>query len=199
MNKKRYLSNLDLPNDEFILIQISSVKLLESGMLRCRSRLLDLRNALNSDRSSVRKINRGIAFALCLIVMGCFICFRLFNQDESLSVPGLLLILAGLFVLYISDRIRSSRIASLLLEDVVLEKLNFLKRLQEIVTNINALWPYELAPLESVEINYLYCLSTDLSQFLKEADQLISDFENETRVAIDKKYCQCKNKLYVYN
>ena len=74
-----------------------------------------------------------------------------------------------------------------------------MKGLQDVVTNINAMWPYESAPLESVEINYLYNLPADLPQFLKEVDRLISDFENKARVAIDKKYCQCKKPLYVYN
>ena len=129
----------------------------------------------------------------------CFISFTVFIKDESLSIPGILLMLAGLLVVYISDKFWSSRSASLFPADVVLEKFNLLKGLQDVVTNINAMWPYESAPLESVEINYLYNLPADLPQFLKEADRLISDFENEARVAIDKKYCQCKNPLYVYN
>ena len=199
MNRKRYWENFDLPNDEFTLIQISSVRLLESGLLRCRSRLSELRNAFNEEKSSVRKTNWGVAFALLLIFIGGFISFAVFIKDESLSIPGILLILSALLVLYISDKFLSSRPASLLLEDVVLEKFNLLKEMQEIVTNINALWPYELTPLESIDINYLYSLPSDLPQFLKEADRLISDFENEARVAIDKKYCQCKNPLYVYN
>lgn len=199
MNTKRYWKNFDLPNDEFTLIQISSIKLLESGVMRCRSRLSELRNALNVEKSSLRKTNWGVAFALLLIFIGAFISFMLYIQDEAFSIPGILLILSALLVLYISDKFLSSRPASLLLEDVVLEKFNLLKEMQEIVMNINALWPYELAPLESVDINYLYRLPSDLPQFLKEADQLISDFENEAWVAIDKKYCQCKKKLYVYN
>ncbi|OCW95521.1 hypothetical protein A9168_02350 [Macellibacteroides sp. HH-ZS] len=199
MNRKRYQDNIDLPNDEFALIQISSVRLLESGVLRCRSRLLELQNALNTERSFVRKTNWGVAFALLLVFIGGFISFTVFIKEESLSIAGILLILAGLSALFISDKFLSSRPASLMLEDVVLEKFNLLKGLQEIVTNINALWPYELTPLESVRIDYLYNLPTDLPLFLKEADQLISDFEKETRVAIDKKYCQCKKILYVYN
>ena len=188
-----------MPNDEFTLIQMSSVRLLESGVLRCRSRLLELRNALNEEKSSLRKTNWGVAFALLLIFIGAFISFMLYIQDEAFSIPGILLILSALLVLYISDKFLSSRPASLLLEDVVLEKFNLLKGLQDVVTNINAMWPYESAPLESVEINYLYNLPADLPQFLKEADRLISDFENEARVAIDKKYCQYKKTLYVYN
>lgn len=188
-----------MPNDEFTLIQMSSVRLLESGVLRCRSRLSELRNALNVEKSSLHKTNWGVAFALLLIFIGAFISFMLYIQDEAFSIPGILLILSALLVLYISDKFLSSRPASLLLEDVVLEKFNLLKEMQEIVTNINALWPYELTPLESIDINYLYSLPSDLPQFLKEADRLISDFENEARVAIDKKYCQCKKTLYVYN
>ena len=199
MNRKRYWENFDLPNDEFTLIQISSVRLLESGVLRSRSRLLELRNAFNEEKSSVRKTNWGVAFALLLIFIGGFISFTVFIKDESLSIPGILLMLAGLLVVYISDKFWSSRSASLFPADVVLEKFNLLKGLQDVVTNINAMWPYESAPLESVEINYLYSLPLDLPQFLKEADRLISDFENEARVAIDKKYCQCKKTLYVYN
>lgn len=199
MNRKRYWENFDLPNDEFTLIQISSVRLLESGVLRSRSRLLELRNALNVEKSSLRKTNWGVAFALLLIFIGAFISFTVFIKDESLSIPGILLMLAGLLVVYISDKFWSSRSASLFPADVVLEKFNLLKGLQDVVTNINAMWPYESAPLESVEINYLYYLPADLPQFLKEADRLISDFENEARVAIDKKYCQCKKPLYVYN
>ncbi|NYI50851.1 hypothetical protein [Macellibacteroides fermentans] len=199
MNTKRYWDNLDLPNDDFALIQISSVRLLESGVLSSRSRLLELRNAFNEEKSSVRKTNWGVAFALLLIFIGGFISFTVFIKDESLSIPGILLILAGLLVVYISDKFWSSRSASLFPADVVLEKFNLLKGLQDVVTNINAMWPYESAPLESVEINYLYNLPADLPQFLKEADRLISDFENEARVAIDKKYCQCKKPLYVYN
>ena len=188
-----------MPNDEFTLIQMSSVRLLESGVLRCRSRLSELRNALNEEKSSLRKTNWGVAFALLLIFIGAFISFMLYIQDEAFSIPGILLMLAGLLVVYISDKFWSSRSASLFPADVVLEKFNLLKGLQDVVTNINAMWPYESAPLESVEINYLYNLPADLPQFLKEADRLISDFENEARVAIDKKYCQCKNPLYVYN
>ncbi|MEA4809584.1 hypothetical protein [Macellibacteroides fermentans] len=199
MNRKRYWENFDLPNDEFTLIQISSVRLLESGLLRCRSRLSELRNALNVEKSSLRKTNWGVAFALLLIFIGAFISFTVFIKDESLSIPGILLMLAGLLVVYISDKFWSSRSASLFPADVVLEKFNLLKGLQDVVTNINAMWPYELTPLESVDINYLYSLPSDLPQFLKEADRLISDFENEARVAIDKKYCQCKKTLYVYN
>lgn len=199
MNTKRFWDNLDLPNDDFALIQMSSVRLLESGVLRSRSRLLELRNAFNEEKSSVRKTNWGVAFALLLIFIGAFISFTVFIKDESLSIPGILLMLAGLLVVYISDKFWSSRSASLFPADVVLEKFNLLKGLQDVVTNINAMWPYESAPLESVEINYLYYLPVDLPQFLKEADRLISDFENEARVAIDKKYCQCKNPLYVYN
>ena len=199
MNTKRFWDNLDLPNDDFALIQISSVRLLESGVLRSRSRLLELRNAFNEEKSSVRKTNWGVAFALLLIFIGGFISFTVFIKDESLSIPGILLMLAGLVDVYISDKFWSSRSASLFPADVVLEKFNLLKGLQDVVTNINAMWPYESAPLESVEINYLYYLPADLPQFLKEADRLISDFENEARVAIDKKYCQCKNPLYVYN
>ena len=199
MNRKRYWENFDLPNDEFTLIQISSVRLLESGLLRCRSRLSELRNALNVEKSSLRKTNWGVAFALLLIFIGAFISFTVFIKDESLSIPGILLMLAGLLVVYISDKFWSSRSASLFPADVVLEKFNLLKGLQDVVTNINAMWPYESAPLESVEINYLYYLPADLPQFLKEADRLISDFENEARVAIDKKFCQCKKTLYVYN
>ena len=199
MNTKRYWDNLDLPNDDFALIQISSVRLLESGVLRSRSRLLELRNAFNEEKSSVRKTNWGVAFALLLIFIGGFISFTVFIKDESLSIPGILLMLAGLLVVYISDKFWSSRSASLFPADVVLEKFNLLKGLQDVVTNINAMWPYESAPLESVEINYLYYLPADLPQFLKEADRLISDFENEARVAIDKKYCQYKKPLYVYN
>ena len=199
MNTKRFWDNLDLPNDDFALIQMSSVRLLESGVLRSRSRLLELRNAFNEEKSSVRKTNWGVAFALLLIFIGAFISFTVFIKDESLSIPGILLMLAGLLVVYISDKFWSSRSASLFPADVVLEKFNLLKGLQDVVTNINAMWPYESAPLESVEINYLYYLPADLPQFLKEADRLISDFENEARVAIDKKYCQCKNPLYVYN
>lgn len=199
MNRKRYWENFDLPNDEFTLIQISSVRLLESGLLRCRSRLSELRNALNVEKSSLRKTNWGVAFALLLIFIGAFISFTVFIKDESLSIPGILLMLAGLLVVYISDKFWSSRSTSLFPADVVLEKFNLLKGLQDVVTNINAMWPYELTPLESVDINYLYSLPSDLPQFLKEADRLISDFENEARVAIDKKYCQCKKTLYVYN
>ena len=199
MNTKRYWDHIDLPNDDFALIQISSVRLLESGVLRSRSRLLELRNAFNEEKSSVRKTNWGVAFALLLIFIGAFISFTVFIKDESLSIPGILLMLAGLLVVYISDKFWSSRSASLFPADVVLEKFNLLKGLQDVVTNINAMWPYESAPLESVEINYLYYLPADLPQFLKEADRLISDFENEARVAIDKKYCQCKKPLYVYN
>lgn len=199
MNRKRYWENFDLPNDEFTLIQMSSVRLLESGVLRCRSRLSELRNALNVEKSSLRKTNWGVAFALLLIFIGAFISFTVFIKDESLSIPGILLMLAGLLVVYISDKFWSSRSASLFPADVVLEKFNLLKGLQDVVTNINAMWPYELTPLESVDINYLYSLPSDLPQFLKEADRLISDFENEARVAIDKKYCQCKKTLYVYN
>lgn len=199
MNRKRYQDNIDLPNDEFALIQISSARLLESGVMRCRSRLLELQNALNTERSFVRKTNWGVAFALLLVFIGGFISFTVFIKEESLSIAGILLILAGLSALFISDKFLSSRPASLMLEDVVLEKFNLLRGLQEIVTNINALWPYELTPLESVRIDYLYNLPTDLPLFLKEADQLISDFEKETRLAIDKKYCQCKKILYVYN
>lgn len=199
MNRKRYWENFDLPNDEFTLIQISSVRLLESGVLCCRSRLSELRNALNEEKSSLRKTNWGVAFALLLIFIGAFISFTVFIKDESLSIPGILLMLAGLLVVYISDKFWSSRSASLFPADVVLEKFNLLKGLQDVVTNINAMWPYELTPLESVDINYLYSLPSDLPQFLKEADRLISDFENEARVAIDKKYCQCKKTLYVYN
>ncbi|MFV0270919.1 MAG: hypothetical protein ACK5HZ_04440 [Macellibacteroides fermentans] len=199
MNRKRYWENFDLPNDEFTLIQISSVRLLESGVLRCRSHLSELRNALKVEKSSLRKTNWGVFFALLLIFIGAFISFMLYIQDAAFSIPGILLILSALLVLYISDKFLSSRPASLLLEDVVLEKFNLLKEMQEIVTKINALWPYELTPLESVDINYLYSLPSDLSQFLKEADRLISDFENEARVAIDKKYCQCKKTLYVFN
>lgn len=187
-----------MPNDEFTLIQMSSVRLLDSGVLRCRSRLLELRNALNVEKSSLRKTNWGVAFALLLIFIGAFISFMLYIQDEAFSIPGILLILSALLVLYISDKFLSSRSASLFPADVVLEKFNLLKGLQDVVTNINAM-SYESAPLESVEINYLYNLPADLPQFLKEADRLISDFENEARVAIDKKYCQCKNPLYVYN
>ena len=199
MNRKRYWENFDLPNDDFALIQMSSVRLLESGVLRSRSRLLELRNAFNEEKSSVRKTNWGVAFALLLIFIGGFISFTVFIKDESLSIPGILLMLAGLLVVYISDKFWSSRSASLFPADVVLEKFNLLKGLQDVVTNINAMWPYESAPLESVEINYLYYLPADLPQFLKEADRLISDFENEARVAIDKKFCQCKKTLYVYN
>ena len=199
MNTKRYWDNLDLPNDDFALIQISSVRLLESGVLSSRSRLLELRNALNVEKSSLHKTNWGVAFALLLIFIGAFISFMLYIQDEAFSIPGILLMLAGLLVVYISDKFWSSRSASLFPADVVLEKFNLLKGLQDVVTNINAMWPYESAPLESVEINYLYSLPLDLPQFLKEADRLISDFENEARVAIDKKYCQCKKTLYVYN
>lgn len=199
MNTKRYWDHIDLPNDDFALIQISSVRLLESGVLRCRSRLSELRNALNEEKSSLRKTNWGVAFALLLIFIGAFISFMLYIQDEAFSIPGILLMLAGLLVVYISDKFWSSRSASLFPADVVLEKFNLLKGLQDVVTNINAMWPYESAPLESVEINYLYSLPLDLPQFLKEADRLISDFENEARVAIDKKYCQCKKTLYVYN
>ena len=199
MNTKRYWDHIDLPNDDFALIQISSVRLLESGVLSSRSRLSELRNALNEEKSSVPKTNWGVAFALLLIFIGGFISFTVFIKDESLSIPGILLMLAGLLVVYISDKFWSSRSASLFPADVVLEKFNLLKGLQDVVTNINAMWPYESAPLESVEINYLYYLPADLPQFLKEADRLISDFENEARVAIDKKYCQCKNPLYVYN
>lgn len=187
-----------MPNDEFTLIQISSVRLLESGVLRSRSRLLELRNAFNEEKSSVRKTNWGVAFALLLIFIGGFISFTVFIKDESLSVPGILLMLAGLVDVYISDKFWSSRSASLFPADVVLEKFNLLKGLQDVVTNINAMWSYESAPLESVEINFLYNLPANLPQFLKEADRLISDFENEARVAIDKKYCQCKKTLYVY-
>ncbi len=199
MNGKQYCEKLDLPNDDFALMQISSVRLLESGVLRSRSRLLELRNALNAEKSSVLKTNWGVAFSLLLVFIGGLISFTLFIKDESLSVPGILLILAGLFVGYISDKFWSSRPASLLLADVVLEKFNLLRGLQDIVTNINALWPYELAPLESVEIDSLYNFPEDLPQFLQEADRLISDFEKESRVAIDKKYCQCKKTLYVFN
>ena len=188
-----------MPNDEFTLIQMSSVRLLESGVLRCRSRLLELRNALNVEKSSLHKTNWGVAFALLLIFIGAFISFTVFIKDESLSVPGILLMLAGLVDVYISDKFWSSRSASLFPADVVLEKFNLLKGLQDVVTNINAMWPYESAPLESVEINFLYNLPANLPQFLKEADRLISDFENEARVAIDKKYCQYKKTLYVYN
>lgn len=198
MNTKRYWDHIDLPNDDFALIQISSVRLLESGVLRCRSRLLELRNALNVEKSSLHKTNWGVAFALLLIFIGGFISFTVFIKDESLSVPGILLMLAGLVDVYISDKFWSSRSASLFPADVVLEKFNLLKGLQDVVTNINAMWPYESAPLESVEINFLYNLPANLPQFLKEADRLISDFENEARVAIDKKYCQCKKTLYVY-
>ena len=198
MNTKRYWDHIDLPNDDFALIQISSVRLLESGVLRCRSRLSELRNALNEEKSSLRKTNWGVAFALLLIFIGAFISFMLYIQDEAFSIPGILLMLAGLLVVYISDKFWSSRSASLFPADVVLEKFNLLKGLQDVVTNINAMWPYESAPLESVEINFLYNLPANLPQFLKEADRLISDFENEARFAIDKKYCQCKKTLYVY-
>lgn len=198
MNRKRYWENFDLPNDDFALIQMSSVRLLESGVLRCRSRLLELRNALNVEKSSLHKTNWGVAFALLLIFIGAFISFMLYIQDEAFSIPGILLMLAGLLVVYISDKFWSSRSASLFPADVVLEKFNLLKGLQDVVTNINAMWPYESAPLESVEINFLYNLPANLPQFLKEADRLISDFENEARFAIDKKYCQCKKTLYVY-
>ena len=112
MNRKRYWDNLDLPNDEFTLIQMSSVRLLESGVLRSRSRLLELRNALNVEKSSLRKTNWGVAFALLLIFIGAFISFTVFIKDESLSIPGILLMLAGLLVVYISDKFWSSRSAS---------------------------------------------------------------------------------------
>ena len=110
-----------MPNDEFTLIQMSSVRLLESGVLRCRSRLSELRNALNVEKSSLRKTNWGVAFALLLIFIGGFISFTVFIKDESLSIPGILLMLAGLLVVYISDKFWSSRSASLFPADVVLE------------------------------------------------------------------------------
>lgn len=166
MNRKRYWENFDLPNDEFTLIQISSVRLLESGVLRSRSRLLELRNAFNEEKSSVRKTNWGVAFALLLIFIGGFISFTVFIKDESLSIPGILLMLAGLLVVYISDKFWSSRSASLFPADVVLEKFNLLKGLQDVVTNINAMWPYESAPLESVEINYLCESVVEIDSFV---------------------------------
>jgi hypothetical protein len=82
INTKRYWENFDLPNDEFTLIQISSVRLLESGVLRSRSRLLELRNAFNEEKSSVRKTNWGVAFALLLIFIGSLVVLPYFFKDK---------------------------------------------------------------------------------------------------------------------